>query len=377
MKMCPRIDLIRSIRLWKRFIDDCFGAWRGTKRAFYNFVIKLNSETQRYGIKFPLKEAQFGKSVHFLELQNYLDEDNTIHYRSYTKPTDAKRYLNPNSFHPAAVFKSIPFSQFLRVWRNNSKEETRIDELSKCTKYFENSGYSLDTLRKVEISVRDKIAGVGEGNLNTTGTIDTDTLVFPVHFFKGVNEFKKLVRSLGNELHQLIGDTRIMFAMKKGSSLGNMVVRNKQLSIVHPDGDSQRCNGRGCLQCPLSNNKSKIVINDQVVRVPRNLNCRSKNIIYLWLCKLCEEEEAYFGRTTQKCQSRTSGHRGCFSGEEGKWEESALSMHAKDVHQMQFSLDIFTISIVKKVSPQQLRREEFKFIDKYRTIPLGLNRYKV
>ena len=340
-------------------------------------MIKLNSETQRYGIKFPLKEAQFGKSVHFLELQNYLDEDNTIHYRSYTKPTDAKRYLNPNSFHPAAVFKSIPFSQFLRVWRNNSKEETRIDELSKCTKYFENSGYSLDTLRKVEISVRDKIAGVGEGNLSTTGTIDTDTLVFPVHFFKGVNEFKKVVRSLGNELHQLIGDTRIMFAMKKGSSLGNMVVRNKQLSIVHPDGDSQRCNGRGCLQCPLSNNKSKIVINDQVVRVPRNLNCRSKNIIYLWLCKLCEEEEAYFGRTTQKCQSRTSGHRGCFSGEEGKWEESALSMHAKDVHQMQFSLDIFTISIVKKVSPQQLRREEFKFIDKYRTIPLGLNRYKV
>ena len=165
--------------------------------------------------------------------------------------------------------------------------------------------------------------------------------------------------------------------MKKGSSLGNKFVQNKHLSIVHSDGDSQRCNGRGCLQCPLSNNKSKIVINDQVVRVPRNLNCRSKNIIYLWLCKLCKEEEAYFGRTTQKCQSRTSGHRGCFIGEEGKWEESALTMHAKDVHQMQFSLDIFTISIVKKVSPQQLRREEFKFIDKYRTISLGLNRYKV
>ena len=105
--MRPNIDLIQSIRLWKRFIDDCFGAWRGTKRAFYNFVLKLNSETQRYGIKFPLKEVQFGKSVHFLELQNYLDDNNTIHYRSYTKPTDAKRYLNPNSFHPAAVFKSI------------------------------------------------------------------------------------------------------------------------------------------------------------------------------------------------------------------------------------------------------------------------------
>lgn len=28
------------------------------------------------------------------------------------------------------------------------------------------------------------------------------------------------------------------------------------------------------------------------------------------------------------------------------------------------------------VSPQQLRREEYKYIDKYRTNSLGLNRYK-
>ena len=52
-------------------------------------------------------------------------------------------------------------------------------------------------------------------------------------------------------------------------------------------------------------------------------------------------------------------------------------MHAKEVHQEEFSLSNFSVAVVKKVSPQQLRREEFRFIDKYRTIPLGLNRYKV
>ena len=51
-------------------------------------------------------------------------------------------------------------------------------------------------------------------------------------------------------------------------------------------------------------------------------------------------------------------------------------MHAKDVHNSNFSLKNFTISIVKKISPQQIRREEFRFIEKYRTIQLGLNRYK-
>ena len=71
-------------------------------------------------------------------------------------------------------------------------------------------------------------------------------------------------------------------------------------------------------------------------------------------------------RTTQECHNRTSGHRGGFNDE--KWEKSALSMHAKEAHQTQFSIDIFTVAVVKKVSPQRLRREEFKYIDKYRGI---------
>ena len=139
--------------------------------------------------------------------------------------------------------------------------------------------------------------------------------------------------------------------------------------------DKQKCNSRGCLQCPLVNDKNRISVNGNSINVPQHLNCKSKHIIYMWVCKLCNEKEVYFGRTTQKCHDRTSGHRGCFN--EKKWENSALSMHAREVHQTEFSLKIFSISVVKKVSPQHLRREEFKFIDKYRTNSLGLNRYKV
>ena len=130
------------------------------------------------------------------------------------------------------------------------------------------------------------------------------------------------------------------------------------------------------MQCPLINNENTLILNDEIVRIPSHLNCKAKNIIYMWVCKLCVKKEAYFGRTTQECHDRTSGHRSCFTTE-GKWDKSALSMHAKEVHQTTFSLDIFTVSVVKKVSPQQLRREEFRFTDKYRTITHGLNRYKV
>ena len=125
---------------------------------------------------------------------------------------------------------------------------------------------------------------------------------------------------------------------------------------------------------PMPAEQQKREINGKSVTVPPHLNCKSRNVIYMWICKLCGEKETYFGRTTQESHNRTSGHRCCFSEE--KWDKSALSMHARDAHQMNFSLNNFSISIVAKVSPQQLRRTEFKYIDKYNTLNRGLNRYK-
>jgi hypothetical protein len=39
-------------------------------------------------------------------------------------------------------------------------------------------------------------------------------------------------------------------------------------------------------------------------------------------------------------------------------------------------LENFRISVVKETSPKNIKREEFRMVDKYRTKILGLNRYK-
>ena len=122
--------------------------------------------------------------------------------------------------------------------------------------------------------------------------------------------------------------------------------------MVNTGSDNQRCNARGCLQCPLSNEKNKVSVNGDIVHIPRHLNCKSKNVMYMWICKLCKEKDVYFGRTTQECHNRTNGHRASFDDE--KWDKSALSMHARDMHQTSFSLDIFSVSIVKKVKSTDL-----------------------
>ena len=81
---------------------------------------------------------------------------------------------------------------------------------------------------------------------------------------------------------------------------------------------------------------SNVVVNNKSIPIPKSLNCKFKNVVYLWLCNLCTRKEAYFGRTIQQCRDRSSGHRKCFN--ELNWKKSALSMHAKDRHKDNFSL---------------------------------------
>ena len=79
---------------------------------------------------------------------------------------------------------------------------------------------------------------------------------------------ENVIRSLGNEFQQLIGDVRIMFAMKKRSSIGNSVVRNKQLSIRNNPSLNQRCNSGGCRQCPLTIDQSAVLADTNSWDIP-------------------------------------------------------------------------------------------------------------
>ena len=158
-------------------------------------------------------------------------------------------------------------------------------------------------------------------------------------------------------------------------SIGNSVLKNKILSTNEVQLENQRCGATSCLQCPLVTTNTETKVNNMKVKTSRTLNCKSRNVIYLWQCNICDTENSYFGRTIQKSHERTNTHRRCFT-DATKWEDSALSMHARSKHAEVFDLTNFKITLVKKCSPQRIRREEFKYIDKYRTRTRGINRYK-
>ena len=90
-KIKDNISQWSLIQLFRRFIDDCFIIWKGTKRQFSLFVSNLNTLAEAFGIRFGSWEI--GKSVNFLDLTLYLDDQNKVQYKIYTKPTDARNYL--------------------------------------------------------------------------------------------------------------------------------------------------------------------------------------------------------------------------------------------------------------------------------------------
>ena len=141
-----------ELRFWSRFIDGGIGIWRESKRAFDAFdafdafVNKLNREGNQFGINFPLNEVQFGKMVNFLDVTLYIDIHNKIQFQSYTKPTDARRYLRPPSFHRRSVFNSVPLSQMIRTIERNSTLTTEKEEMEKMKADLIRSGYKKEEL---------------------------------------------------------------------------------------------------------------------------------------------------------------------------------------------------------------------------------------
>ena len=61
-----------------------------------------------------------------------------------------------------------------------------------------------------------------------------DSLVFSIQHSRDNNELKKLIRDLEPDIKMICGDIRIIFAIRKHPSIGNRIVKNRQLGKHHP-----------------------------------------------------------------------------------------------------------------------------------------------
>ena len=113
------------------------------------------------------------------------------------------------------------------------------------------------------------------------------------------------------------------------------------------------------------------------VKLDFKCNCQTDCIIYIYVCKLCKNNESFYvGQSINSCQKRANGHRACFT--ETLYEKSALSHHIFKDHPnfMKEKLSNYKLGVIKSTSGENLDRAEDYFVELLNA-DLSLNRYKV
>ena len=376
------------ITFWKRFIDDVFGLWRGTLRQFDLFVKRLNELAKPFGIQFG--DHQIGRSVDYLDVTVYLDEGNQLQYKLFKKETDARMYLKTSSFHPPHVFKSVVYSQMIRVIRRNSLDATCVKDLEQLRSDLAKSGHKEEVMDELEPLAAQRAVEMDLYNNTSQKKSLGEKVVFSVKYFEELSSLRALVNSLKPDIQQLCGeDIQVTFAIRKQPSIANVMVRNRTLSesdATKPTTTkTQKCGNAKCKTCPfLFSASDHISVNGMPVYLDFSLKCNSKNVIYIAQCTICSQggqkfkDDTYFGQTMTAMNTRMNGHRSHFVIDKRLlFEKSALSMHCFLAHKSDFSMELFKLGIVKQTRAVELNREEERFIQKYRTNICGLNRIAV
>ena len=381
-KLLPHPTIAPKDKMEKRlrFLDDLWFLWRGSERQFEAFKSALNTGGRVN--KFTLK-GEVGKTVDFLDITVSL-ENGSLETSVFIKPTDSKRYLNRRSDHTTHTFGGIPFSQFRRAVVISSNDGERQKSVEYMEKKFIDSGYSSTELQESKERAlaldRDEILA-NHRSSTTDEANEEDILTFVINHDPAMaSVIRRFLDSRKEILHQLIGERKIIISERRGPNTASLLFAKSGFSSqsVTPK-ENQRSNARGCLLCDNLMNDKFVNTNGLKVKLDFTLNCKSKNCIYVALCRYCNDKAFYFGQTTTPLHIRFNGHRGCFKTNNFKFNDSALSHHIYTKHLENFDSKLlnFKIGIVRSCSAVLLNRLEDYFIYSSKADIISLNRYKV
>ena len=113
--------------LWKRYIDDVFGLFKGTREEFESFVTWLNSLMPGV-VKFT---ANYSCSeVEFLDLVIKI-ENGKLKTDLFIKPSNLQLYLNHDSNHPDPCKTGLVYGQALRVIERCTDTQDALGHMEK------------------------------------------------------------------------------------------------------------------------------------------------------------------------------------------------------------------------------------------------------
>eukprot|EP00079_Xenopus_tropicalis_P032645 XP_017946416.1 PREDICTED: GRB2-associated-binding protein 1 [Xenopus tropicalis] len=280
-----------SILAYFRYIDDLFLIWTKDEESLLAFHEYLNN------LDCPIKlTINYDRdNIDFLDLNIFKDQQ-ILGTRLFRKPTDRNSILHASSHHPPTTIRGIPYSQFLRVIRNNSSVDTAKIQLQEMFDRFLDRGYTEKLLitqleRALQHSQDTLLNKTQKHNKTQSPLIFTTT-------------FSSTSQALSNSIHRnwpmvnqdeslsLYQAHKPLMGYKRGDSLRDLleyivrfpIIKHKGISAVcQKENPTRHGNTRNGLPC-AGNGTQCIGFQNQ--KNPTDLLCQKFHVHNLCYCNL-------------------------------------------------------------------------------------------
>ena len=350
---------------WKRFLDDCFIQWNKDINTLLDFQTLLNSINTN--IQFTMEYNE--EELPFLDILIKKTKDNKIETDIFYKATDAKQYLLFSSCHPRHTKINIPYNLARRICTIVSEKNTRDLRLLELKNTLLERHYPVqlinDGIKRAKSITTEELRKTKKSNKPTHITLPYVSTYNPRNI-EAFNTIKQNLPILHKDpkLKRILHNVKIVRSHKQPKSL-KKILTNARLHPTPNNAGVKKCNRPNCGTCPyILEGSTYHFKHGQLFTIKSELNCASKNLIYVIRCAGCQKE--YIGSTGNSICQRCIVHRQQIT--HPQYRQIYLSTHidtcAKSIHP-QFSICPF-YKCSERVPTQTRLNKELRFIQKYK-----------
>ena len=288
-----------NLRIWKRFIDDCFGLFIGKERKFNYFYKILADQFKKYDLELTMEKSR--SKIVMLDMVIFI-HNNEIHTKENRKETAANLYLRYSSAHPSYTFKGIVKSQMYRLRRLCSRQEDFDMAIVNLKTRCIDSGYDQKMVEEVLVEAVDL-----QRELNGSRKLANEDMYKIRWITMAHSTSEKEIEDFVKNINATTKNYSVGFELVKttGPTLG------KQLFNNNNNNDLTEAMGLCTSKCEVCGqdargDESTVVstVTGTEYRIDKRMNCKNSGI-YLVTCK-CKEQ--YTGKTTVTTGKRYKEH---------------------------------------------------------------------